>query len=80
MEILTIIKDYIKEPNTDYAILINGAWGSGKTHFLKNSVGQEIKKIPFLQKEKKQESYELVYVSLYGITKIDELRKGCSLR
>jgi predicted AAA+ superfamily ATPase len=52
MEILTIIKDYIKEPNTDYAILINGAWGSGKTHFLKNSVGKRLRKSLFCRRRR----------------------------
>lgn len=29
-----VIKDYLETPNTDYAIMINGEWGCGKSHYL----------------------------------------------
>lgn len=28
--IISIITDYLKSKETDYALMINGAWGSGK--------------------------------------------------
>lgn len=31
-----IISDYLKAENTDYAIMINGDWGCGKTYYLNN--------------------------------------------
>lgn len=32
----SVIKDYLEIPCTDYAIMINGEWGCGKTHYLHN--------------------------------------------
>ena len=32
-----IISDYLKNDSTDYAILINGDWGCGKTYYLTNA-------------------------------------------
>lgn len=34
-EITSIVKDYLNQNNTDYAIFINGVWGSGKTYYVK---------------------------------------------
>jgi hypothetical protein len=41
MEINNILKDYLVNKNTDYAIMINGKWGSGKTYYWK----QELTKV-----------------------------------
>lgn len=30
------INEYIEKENTQYAIMIDGEWGSGKTFFIKN--------------------------------------------
>lgn len=38
MKLTDIIKNYVEQPDTDFAILINGQWGSGKTYFLKNDI------------------------------------------
>ncbi|WP_410220759.1 P-loop NTPase fold protein [Pedobacter sp.] len=58
-----IFENYIKTPDTQYALLINGAWGSGKTHFLKENL------FPLIR------SNELkpIYISLNGISKIENL-------
>lgn len=42
--IISVIKDYLKRKDTDYALMINGAWGSGKTVFIKNALKSEIEK------------------------------------
>lgn len=34
--ILEAIKSYYNQKNTDYAILLNGDWGTGKTFFVEN--------------------------------------------
>ncbi|QOG12798.1 P-loop NTPase fold protein [Arcobacter sp. FWKO B] len=49
-------------PNPQYAILLKGKWGSGKTYFI-----NEYKK----HLEEKNQKY--IYVSLYGVTKYDEI-------
>jgi len=52
-----IIEDYLETQNkTDYAILINGKWGCGKTYYVEH----ELKKIA----ENKNKKY--IYVSLNG--------------
>jgi len=52
---------YIKLPNPQYAVLLKGKWGSGKTHFI-----DEYKK----QLDEKQ---KYIYVSLYGVKNYDEI-------
>jgi len=71
--IKSFIKYYIeKEPNPDYAVLITGCWGAGKTYFVKKCLagnvpeGKDIfDKFDWLTE---CEKYTIIYVSLYGIT------------
>jgi len=53
---------YINLSNPQYAVLLKGKWGSGKTHF--------INKYKDKLKENKQ---RYIYVSLYGVTNYDEI-------
>ena len=53
---------YIGLPNPQYAVLLKGKWGSGKTHFI-NEYKNEL--------NKNKQKY--IYVSLYGITSYDEI-------
>lgn len=62
-EILEAIKNYIEDTVYPYALMITGEWGSGKTYFIKNNV------ISGLQQKK------FVYISLYGISSIEEINK-----
>lgn len=68
-EIFELILRYIRKKNTEYAILIDGKWGVGKTFFIKNSL--KVK----LQKEIKETNrYKgIIYMSLYGIKDIIQL-------
>lgn len=63
--ILKEIKYYIDTNFYNYAVMIDGAWGSGKTYFVKNVL---LKKIESNEKR-------VVYVSLYGVSDIQELGK-----
>ena len=59
--ILKILEKYENIPNTEYAIMIDGEWGCGKTYFIKHKyIGEDNKKI---------------YISLYGIKSCDEIDK-----
>lgn len=58
-----IFTDYIKTDKTQYAILLNGSWGCGKTYFWKYT----------LEKIAKSNDFKTIYVSLNGISKIDDL-------
>lgn len=57
-----IIEDYINEENTDYAIMINGKWGSGKSYYLYNEGKKNIK----------NKKYKPVIISLYGLSSIED--------
>ena len=44
-ELVESILDYIRADYTDYAIMINGEWGSGKTYFWNNKIRKKIDSI-----------------------------------
>lgn len=58
-----IFETYIKTGKTQYAILLNGSWGCGKTYFWKYR----------LEEIAKTNKFKTIYLSLNGISKIDDL-------
>lgn len=92
-KIVSIITDYLNREETDYALMINGAWGSGKTFFIKNTLKKDIEKIDYSWNGNKKSwiwwknnyfknnnigenrKYKQVYVSLYGLSSIDEIKE-----
>lgn len=70
-ELIESIEEYIRKPYTDYAVMINGEWGSGKTHFWNNKLRKRIEVI----KNKAGKTYKTIYISLYGINSIEEISK-----
>ena len=69
-DLVESILDYIRADYTDYAIMINGEWGSGKTYFWNNKIR---KKIDSMQLNGKQ--YTTIYMSLYGISNLEDISK-----
>ncbi len=69
-DLVESILDYVRSDYTDYAIMLNGEWGSGKTHFWNNKIR---KKIESLQLNGKR--YTTIYMSLYGISNLEEISK-----
>ena len=69
-DLVESILDYVRSDYTDYAIMINGEWGSGKTHFWNNKIR---KKIESLQLNGRR--YTTIYMSLYGISNLEEISK-----
>lgn len=63
--ILKEIQYYVDTDFYNYAVMIDGAWGSGKTHFVKNVLIQELE----------SKGNRVLYVSLYGVSNIQELGK-----
>lgn len=59
--IILALKTYIVRENAPYAIIINGAWGSGKTYLVKKIL------IPSLEKNSS------IYISLFGLKSIQEI-------
>ena len=75
MQIDKIITDYVKTPNTDYAIMIDGEWGAGKSWYWDNVLSKQIKEIPTMDNtEEKPSMYNVAKISLFGISSVDDLR------
>lgn len=69
---ISVVKDYLSKENTDYALMINGAWGSGKTYFIDHEIKQVIESFP-LPNQKDGKQYRFVPVSLYGVSSRQEI-------
>ena len=69
-DLIESILDYVRADYTDYAIMINGEWGSGKTHFWNNRVKKRIESLTLGGK-----NYTTIYMSLYGISNLEEISK-----
>ena len=70
-DIVQAVQSYIRNENEKYAMLINGAWGSGKTFLYENYLCDAISDIEVGKNERKVN----VYISLYGISTIEALSK-----
>lgn len=69
-ELVESILDYVRSDYTDYAIMINGEWGSGKTYFWNNKIRNKIDTMKLNGKQ-----YTTIYMSLYGISNLEEISK-----
>lgn len=69
-ELIECICDYVRKPYTDYAVMINGEWGSGKTYFWNNKLRSRLESITVNGK-----TYKTIYMSLYGINSLEEISK-----
>ena len=69
-ELIECICDYVRKPYTDYAIMLNGEWGSGKTYFWNNKLRSRLESISVNGK-----NYKTIYMSLYGINSLEEISK-----
>jgi len=69
-DLVESILDYVRADYTDYAIMINGEWGSGKTYFWNNKIRNKIDSLTFNGKK-----YTTIYMSLYGISNLEEISK-----
>ena len=70
-EIECVIAEYLKNSKAEYAVMIDGEWGSGKTYFLTHSLMRIMETID-MGKDKRR---KYAYVSLYGAKSIDEVSK-----
>ncbi|NEN81266.1 P-loop NTPase fold protein [Paenibacillus elgii] len=66
-EIINIIDQYIEKQNTNYAIMIDGEWGIGKTYFVLNDLKNHLEaKLGYENKP-----FKMIYISLNGLNKLD---------
>ena len=75
------IKKYIANDRINYAVLIDGEWGSGKTYFIKEEL------IPALNNDIIQNDNNLsseikkpIYISLYGIDSLNSISEQIYLQ
>ena len=69
-DLVESILDYIRADYTDYAIMINGEWGSGKTYFWNHKIKPKIESMQVNGRR-----LTAVYMSLYGISNLEEISK-----
>ena len=69
-DLVESILDYIRSEYTDYAIMINGEWGSGKTYFWNHKIKPRIESMQVNGKR-----LTAIYMSLYGISNLEEISK-----
>ena len=55
-ELNQIVRDYLEAQNTDYAIMINGDWGSGKSYYIKHDFFRVVTDVDYKQKLSETES------------------------
>ncbi len=73
-ELFPIIKSYLRKEETDYALLITGPWGCGKSYYWRTVLQPEIEALDIDHVKKGNEQhYRIINVSLNGISSKDEI-------
>ena len=77
-ELTKQIIEYLNEDDVDYAILINGEWGSGKTYYINKLIEQYNKKEKENKKdnesnENNKDKYRFIYISLFGLKTTEQI-------
>ena len=69
-----MVLDYVKAPSTDYAIMLTGAWGAGKTYYWKKALAPNIEALdsPVVIKDHTLK-YKALHVSLFGVDSLSSL-------
>lgn len=70
-DIVEQIVEYVMEDRFTQAIMLDGAWGAGKTYFVKNIL------MPILQKKCNK---RIIYTSLYGVTDKEQLKQDLCMQ
>lgn len=65
--IINFLNEYVEIPNPQYAIMLRGAWGCGKTFFIHQWMKQ------LNNKDADKLEWQPIYVSLYGLTNIQQI-------
>lgn len=70
-QIIEEVNRYLKDDSYQYAILIDGEWGCGKTYFVKHILLDKIKEL-----EQKSSKRTAKYISLYGCKTIQDIQEA----
>lgn len=68
---IDIVLQYLKI-ETNYAVIINGQYGVGKTHFYKNELAQKIKETSLTKDDRKK--FTPIHISLFGFKSLEEIQ------
>ena len=71
-QIVDEILRYLKDDTYNYAVLIDGEWGCGKTYFAKNTLTDAIEN----QEEHSGRKRAIKYISLYGCKTISDVQEN----
>ena len=63
---------YIEDSSYDYAVLIDGEWGCGKTYYIKNSLIEAI----VSHEGEKENGRKVKYISLYGCKSVQDIQEN----
>jgi len=66
----SFIEDYLIE-KTEYAIQLVSNWGTGKTHYYRNTLDKKIRNTSVFSDNTKK--YKPIYISLFGLKSIEEI-------
>lgn len=67
-QVVSAIKDYCRFKHAQgFAIMVDGKWGSGKTHLMKSIAGD------LIEHDTMRPSPKPLYISLYGVKSVDEI-------
>ncbi|MCG8808912.1 hypothetical protein G1K57_12260 [Tenacibaculum finnmarkense] len=70
--IINYLNYYIKIDNPQFTVLLNGKWGSGKTHFIKKQIKEWTETSPTTDNED-EINLKPIYISLYGVREKSEI-------
>lgn len=73
--ILTFLNEYAEIPDPQYAIMLRGAWGCGKTFFIRQWM-EQLKNNRDADKLK----WQPIYVSLYGLTTTQQITEQINVK
>lgn len=72
MQRLDEIIDFYLKTDTNYALMITGKWGVGKTYYFKNILKKQISESPTF--DNGQKNYKPILVSLFGLKSVEEIQ------
>lgn len=74
-QIFDFLNEYAKLPSPQYAILLRGKWGCGKTYFVKHWLA-EFDKSDKLPANENSIELKPIYVSLFGMREISDIKSA----
>lgn len=74
-DIIRFLNEYAKLPSPQYAVLLRGKWGCGKTYFVKHWL-EEFDKSDKLPANENSIELKPIYVSLFGMREISDIKSA----